>query len=107
MGIEELKLVLQTLSGLGEAAKDGFIWWLVVAEVLPRALFLLGLSAVLVAIWKIVRMILDFYAMESSSEKAVKDIAGIVGVYVDYPYPLPGRLKEVVEEVRKLKEGKQ
>lgn len=37
--MEELKLIMQTLSGLGETAKEGFIWWLVVDKLIPSVLW--------------------------------------------------------------------
>jgi hypothetical protein len=33
--MEELKLILQTLATMGESAKTGFIWWLVIDRLIP------------------------------------------------------------------------
>lgn len=33
--MEELKLILQTLATMGESAKIGFIWWMVIDRLIP------------------------------------------------------------------------
>ncbi|SOY65612.1 hypothetical protein CBM2586_B10207 [Cupriavidus phytorum] len=103
MGIEELKLVLQTLSGLADGAKEGFIWWLIVTEVLPRVVVVVCATIVALVAWKIAKLIADYYASESRCETTIRHISAITGKYVDFPYPSRSYLNDLVEEVRKLK----
>lgn len=42
--MEELKLVIQMLQGLGETAKEGFIWWLLIDGALPKLLWAAGVG---------------------------------------------------------------
>lgn len=44
--MEELRLILQTLTALGESGKEAFMWWLIADKVIPA---ILGMTAIIVA----------------------------------------------------------
>lgn len=106
MGVEELKLVLQTLSGLADGAKEGFIWWLLVTEVFPRLIVVFCVGLLVTLAWKIAHLVADYNTTESRLEKAVTDIAGLMDQYVgSRPYS-QYELNKLVQAVNDLKRGR-
>ena len=55
--MEELKLILGALNGLGEGARVGFIWWIVCDKLVPSLLLFTFFSGLVVFIARLVRFI--------------------------------------------------
>lgn len=70
--MEELKLILQTMSSLGGEAKEAFIWWLVFDKLVPAVCFLTGLLA---ALWITLKIV-----MVCSYERELQLIRDAMGV---------------------------
>lgn len=86
--MEELKLIMQTLAGLGETAKEGFIWWLVIDKLVPTILwgaFGGGLIYLGVYIARKASESANNEALAKQNEQearnAIAVIRGILGVY--------------------------
>lgn len=103
MGIEELKLVLQTLSGLADGAKEGFIWWLLVTEVFPRLVVIVCIGMVVTLAWKVARLIADYNSAESHMGKALTDIASATGTYIGTQPYCQSDMRKLIEAVHDLK----
>lgn len=109
--MEELKLILQTLAGLGETAKEGVIWWLVIDKLIPTILWgCLGAALIGLAVY-ITRCVFITNREESEAVNTIKTIRGILGVY-SYPSLLQDarilsthEFKETIEAVRARKEA--
>jgi hypothetical protein len=96
--MEEMKLVMQTLAGLGEAAKVGFIWWLVVDKLVPSiflGLFGGGLVGVAFYVAKNTfaatrssdELVRSKQSLEREREESIKTISIIRGILGVYKYP--------------------
>jgi hypothetical protein len=57
MNIDELKLILDTVSKLGEAGKEAFVWWLVADKALPVLSWLAFFGTVSYTAIKVVRLL--------------------------------------------------
>lgn len=87
--MEELKLIMHTLAGLGETAKEGFIWWMVIDRLVPVLCWAaFGGSLLALAYYIVKKVIVEELskAREVTLEKeasiaAIKVIRGILGVY--------------------------
>ena len=79
MGIEELKVIMNALSGMGAEAKEAFIWYLVLAKALPEVIhgfvFLVGIGVLFYIGLKIIKAVVlcDTAAMALEN---IKDVAG-------------------------------
>jgi hypothetical protein len=47
MQIEQLKLILDTLSKMGEAGQDAFIWYMILDKALPMVTWLITFAAII------------------------------------------------------------
>jgi hypothetical protein len=103
--MEELKLILQTLATMGEAAKEGFIWWLVVSEGLPRILGFLLACGFFGVVIVVVKMIIAYHEKVSTSNRGIKILADELNTYVSGPPYYDNEVSRIVEAVRKLKKG--
>ena len=115
--MEELKLIMQTLAGLGETAKEGFIWWLAIDKLVPTLLWAaFGGSIVGVIAYTVSRISLSNEAdrelarEQSESIAAIKVIRGILGVYAypglkqDSRHYAADDFKVTIEAVRPVKD---
>lgn len=57
MNLEQLQLIMNTLSQMGEQGKEAFIWWLVLDKALPYLAWLIILPMVLYAVFRLARLI--------------------------------------------------
>ena len=60
MEMEQLKLIMETLTTMGEAGKDAFIWWLVLDKLIPVIAWLLVFSGFLLLVFYITRVLSVF-----------------------------------------------
>ncbi|WP_157378461.1 hypothetical protein [Burkholderia ubonensis] len=103
MDIEQLKLVLQALSGLADSAKVGFIWWMIVEGVLPKIVIVVLAIGFFGTVVFIARLIFRFHSTEQSALAALKDIDAITGPSCLYSSWASSReCKAVVDKVRQL-----
>lgn len=65
--MEELKLVVEALTGLGAQAKEAFIWWLVFDKLIPPVMFLAFTVTLAWTVLKVIRQ-----ASERPSEEFIK-----------------------------------
>lgn len=79
--MEELKIVLQTLSQLADGAKEAFIWWLVIDRLVPVLMLSAFGGGVIGAAWYLIRRAIDASNSKEEAVKAIKIIRSIVGVY--------------------------
>ncbi len=86
--MEELKLIMQTLAGLGETAKEGFIWWLVIDKLVPTLLLsafggsVVALGAYIARkVYENSRADADAAMAKEGCMKTIATIRGILGVY--------------------------
>lgn len=86
--MEELKLIAETISKLGEGAQTAFIVWILSRYVL---LYLLTASAIIVPAICLYR-----YVKRISSLQQIMEAAGILGDELS-----PDGLEEIIEKVRK------
>lgn len=96
MDIEKLKLIMDTLSAMGTAGKEAFIWWLAVDRVLPFFLWLLAIPSVLYTIWRIAVLV----ATNTEEQKTMSQLRTILAI--------PGRgwvdRSEMMEIIQKTTE---
>lgn len=109
--MEELKLIMQTLAGLGETAKEGFIWWLVIDKLVPSVLWGCFAGSLVALGAYIARHVFTSMREEAEATKAIKTIRGILGVY-SYPNPQQDarildkfEFDQTIEAVRARKEA--
>lgn len=86
--MEELKLIMQTLTGLGETAKEGFIWWLVIDKLVPTILLGIfggGLISLGIFVAKKVSDAANNTALaeaeKDGARQTISTIRGILGIY--------------------------
>lgn len=101
--MEELKLVMQTLAGLGATAKEGFIWWLIVDSALPKILLSAFGGALIWVIYQIALMVARDSTLDKNCANAVKEIAGELGVNIYGPHYSPSEIRLVIEAVKRIK----
>ena len=116
--MEELKLIMQTLMGLGETAKEGFIWWLVITKLVPALLWgCFGGSAIGLGVY-IAKQISAAYQADRNmirekegSIAAIKVIRSILGLYrypsrmQDDDYYTTSDFSDTVEAIRAVKKS--
>lgn len=89
--MEELKLIMQTLAGLGETAKEGFIWWMVISKLVPSLLWAIFGGSIVALLAYIARRAIDYWREEDeralAKEDAIKTIATIRGILGVYAFP--------------------
>lgn len=114
--MEELKLIMQTLMGLGETAKEGFIWYLVITKLIPALEWGAGIGSLIWVGWYGLRRMFDHQDRRNLQEqeaewaiRSVRVIRGILGVY-NYPAAQQDNMylsevdyKDTVEAVRAVK----
>lgn len=116
--MEELKLIMQTLAGLGETAKEGFIWWMVIDRLVPVLCWAaFGGSLVSLAYYIVKRVVGEFSKEgelkreKEASIATIKVIRGILGVYTfpaamrDGSWYAQSDLDETVNAVRAVKQA--
>lgn len=103
--MEELKLVMQTLAGLGATAKEGFIWWLVIDSALPKLLLATFGGGLIWVIYSIATMVARDSTLDKHCANAVKEIASELGVNIYGPYYSASEIRLVVEAVKRVKKG--
>lgn len=116
--MEELKLIMQTLMGLGETAKEGFIWWLVIDKLIPCLLWGAFAGGLIALGFFIVRKIADSAQAEADAKKeqegalkSIKVIRGLLDIYSfpgmrqDSQYLYDADFKATEEGVRNLREA--
>ena len=54
MGIEELKIVMETFQQMGETGKDAFIWYMIFKYAMMYLMWLILLPATLFAVYKVI-----------------------------------------------------
>jgi len=114
--MEELKLIMQTLAGLGETAKEGFIWWLVIDKLVPSVVLLTFIGSLVGLLAYIARRAFGGAQSDRELERekndaimAIRTIRGILGVYA-YPSQLmdcnvydSNDMKTTIDAVRTVK----
>jgi hypothetical protein len=101
MNIEELKVVMQTLSALGEQGKSAFIWWLVLSE-LPRFFVALAWAA---GFTLVLSKVVSGFKYCSYAASGIRQIRSIFGVSSNYQDDLTASdVQQVVTLVQRLKE---
>jgi uncharacterized protein YfaQ (DUF2300 family) len=89
--MEELKLIMQTLAGLGETAKEGFIWWLVISKLVPTVLLASFGGAVVGLGAYIAKRVADGFREDASAQRAkeesLKTLATIRSILGLYTFP--------------------
>lgn len=109
--MEELKLIMQTLAGLGETAKEGFIWWLVIDKLVPTFLLAAFGGGVVGVAGYVARRAFDVHRESQEALSAIRTIRGILGIY-SYPSTLQDArfldqsdFRQTIEAVRARKEA--
>jgi hypothetical protein len=74
--MEELKLIIQLLSTLGEQGKEAFIWWLFMDKALPFIAIVFALTCVVF----IARNFIHNYKLAAM----IQEIAGKMNIYTSY-----------------------
>jgi hypothetical protein len=82
--MEELKLIMQTLMGLGETAKEGFIWWLVIDKLIPTLGVIVCVGGVVGVLAYVARRAFAYWFAESRAIATIREIRSILEIYT-YP----------------------
>jgi hypothetical protein len=82
--MEELKLIMQTLMGLGETAKEGFIWWLVIDKLIPTLGVIGCVGGVVGVLAYVARRAFAYWFAESRAIATIREIRSILEIYT-YP----------------------
>ncbi|WP_157639450.1 hypothetical protein [Burkholderia ubonensis] len=106
MEIDQLKLIIQALTGLADGAKEGFIWWLVIEGALPKLLMTLFGAAFLATGIYIAKLIARHASSSNQSEIGIRQISKIVGQELYGGWISPSEVNRVVSAVEKAVRNK-